>query len=135
MRFVVYGVPHGKARQRHNRFTSYNPKANVEYERRVRQAYLDECGGHSEPCVGPMWLSIECFYPIPKSAPKKRRQMMEDGKLLPVVRPDVDNVAKSVLDALNGAAYMDDRQVVMLHLTKHYDATPRVVVDIGRQYT
>lgn len=31
---------------------------------------------------------------------------------------DIDNYAKSVLDALNGVAYSDDKQIVILHLEK-----------------
>ncbi len=34
-------------------------------------------------------------------------------------RMDVDNVAKSVLDGLNGIAYEDDDQVVELLVRKH----------------
>lgn len=34
-------------------------------------------------------------------------------------RMDVDNVAKSVLDGLNGVAYEDDNQVVELLVRKH----------------
>lgn len=41
-----------------------------------------------------------------------------------VVRPDADNVAKLVLDALNGAAWEDDTQVVSLSVVKR-DRTRR----------
>ena len=34
-------------------------------------------------------------------------------------RMDVDNVAKSVLDGLNGVAYEDDDQVIELLVRKH----------------
>ena len=44
------------------------------------------------------------------------------GKLLPTKKPDVDNVAKSVLDALNGVAWLDDSQVVRLEISKSYSA-------------
>jgi Holliday junction resolvase len=40
---------------------------------------------------------------------------------LEVTRPDVDNLAKFVLDSLNGVLYNDDRQVVSLHVMKVYD--------------
>lgn len=40
---------------------------------------------------------------------------------LEVTRPDVDNLAKFVLDSLNGILYNDDRQVVSLHVMKMYD--------------
>jgi hypothetical protein len=44
------------------------------------------------------------------------------AQLLPSPRPpDVDNLAKFVLDSLNGLLYTDDRQVVSLHVTKLLD--------------
>lgn len=54
-------------------------------------------------------------------------------------RPDLDNLAKAVLDALAGGkaagrwapiVYLDDAQVVDLHLTKFEDAVERVEVDV-----
>ena len=40
---------------------------------------------------------------------------------LQVTRTDVDNLAKFVLDALNGVLYVDDKQVASLTVTKVYD--------------
>jgi len=40
---------------------------------------------------------------------------------LQVTRSDVDNLAKFVLDSLNGILYNDDRQVASLHVMKVYD--------------
>lgn len=37
------------------------------------------------------------------------------------LRTDVDNLAKFVLDSLNGVLYADDRQIASLHVTKLYD--------------
>ena len=37
------------------------------------------------------------------------------------VKPDVDNLAKFVLDAMTGVVYGDDKQVVTLHLMKLHD--------------
>lgn len=46
-------------------------------------------------------------------------------------RCDVDNLAKQVLDGLNGVAWDDDSQVCDLHVTRRYDrARPRVVVEV-----
>lgn len=41
------------------------------------------------------------------------------------MKPDADNIAKAVLDALNGVAYADDKQVVILESRKF----PRVRFD------
>lgn len=46
----------------------------------------------------------------------------------PLKKPDADNVAKIILDALNGIAYLDDKQVVDLGVHKSYNATPGVLV-------
>lgn len=57
---------------------------------------------------------------------------MLDGKILPAKKPDIDNVVKAVLDALNGVAYRDDTQVVELHVRKSYSEKPRVEVSIEK---
>jgi hypothetical protein len=38
------------------------------------------------------------------------------------IRTDVDNLAKFVLDSLNGILYEDDRLIASLHVTKIYDS-------------
>lgn len=42
------------------------------------------------------------------------------GKIWPAKKPDSDNIAKVVLDALNGIAYHDDTQIIKLSVTKAY---------------
>lgn len=44
---------------------------------------------------------------------------------------DLDNVAKSVCDAMNKTAYADDRQIDLLVVGRHIDkANPRTVVSV-----
>lgn len=45
---------------------------------------------------------------------------MEDGSVRPTKKPDVDNIVKIVLDALNGLAWHDDAQVTFLAVSKEY---------------
>jgi Holliday junction resolvase RusA-like endonuclease len=48
-------------------------------------------------------------------------------------RKDLDNLSKGVLDALNGIVFVDDRQIVDLHLQKYYDKdNPGVSVCVTR---
>ena len=54
---------------------------------------------------------------------KAKRLMAQRGILRPVVKPDIDNVAKAILDALNGVAFADDRQIVQVTCEKWYDIT------------
>lgn len=116
----VPGKPMGKARPRvTRRGITYTPKATAERERLVQTCYHDGYLG-SEPLEGPLAVVIDAIYPVPKSAPAKERIRMTSGEIPPTVRPDVDNVAKLVLDALNGTAYLDDSQVVSLRVSKRY---------------
>ena len=43
---------------------------------------------------------------------------------------DIDNVGKIILDSLNGIAYIDDKQVVELNVTKKRNSSDYVVVKI-----
>lgn len=49
-------------------------------------------------------------------------------------RVDIDNLAKTVLDALNGLAWIDDAQVAELRATKRHDRTnPGTSVTVWRE--
>ena len=52
------------------------------------------------------------------------------NRILPVKKPDCDNIAKIVLDALNKIAYKDDAQVAELSVKKRYAAAAKVFVHI-----
>lgn len=45
-------------------------------------------------------------------------------------RVDLDNLSKAVLDSLNGLVFVDDNQVVILHITKNFSDTPGISVMI-----
>lgn len=55
---------------------------------------------------------------------------MESGAILPSRKPDVDNIEKAVLDALNGIAYKDDARVHRTSGAKFYGAPPRLEITI-----
>ena len=52
------------------------------------------------------------------------------GELHPTKKPDADNIGKIVADALNGVAYQDDAQIILLQIRKTYSEEPRVVVTV-----
>ena len=49
-----------------------------------------------------MALDLVISYEIPKAWPKWKLTAAQDGLIVPTVKPDADNVAKAVKDALNG---------------------------------
>ena len=70
------------------------------------------------------------YVEIPQSKSKKQKEKMITGEIKPVVKPDVDNVAKSILDALNGIIYLDDKQIIELDIKKIYAETSWTEVKI-----
>lgn len=130
MKFVILGEPKAKGRPR---FTSnghaYTPQGTVEYENLVKISYQSQT--HStELMEGELKATITAFFSIPKSTSKKKKKLMLEGLIDPVKKPDCDNLAKTVLDALNTIAYKDDSRITELHVEKHYSETPRVEVEI-----
>lgn len=106
----------------------YTPKTTETYENNIRKAWVQQNG--EEPLTGPVVVRIHFGMPIPKSVSKKNRIQMLGRKIRPVTKPDIDNLAKSILDAINGVAYKDDNQIVTLMAKKYYTEIPcvRVIV-------
>ena len=135
VRFTVPGQPKGKARARTVRrgggkSFSYTPEGTILYENLIKTCYLQDAGHVLFNDGQPLAVDIIAFYEVPKSYSKKKKQEMLDGQLYPTKKPDIDNIAKCVLDALNKLAYRDDTQVVRLHMEKRYAKIPRVEVEI-----
>ena len=101
----------GKGRVRFARATgrTYTPDATAEAMQIIRQEWGDRAGA---PAGVPVTVRIVTMRPMPKSRPK--RIVTEPD----VYKPDADNIAKLVLDALNGIAWSDDTQVTGLYVFK-----------------
>lgn len=122
--FYVEGEARGKQRPRTVRkdgvLRTYTPKETKNYEQLVKSAYLREADGAFFD--GPVSVTISVFVEPPKSASKakKVKMLLLPEKMWPTKRPDLDNVAKTICDALNGTAYKDDAQIVQLFVARHY---------------
>ena len=104
----------------------YTPKATKQYESDIRQAFLKQ-GGESF-AGAPVMVEIEASYPMPKSWSK--RQKDEARGTYCDRKPDLDNIEKAVLDALNGLTWDDDKAVVILIASKHWADTGGVEITI-----
>ena len=127
--FTVPGPPRGKGRPIISGRRMYSDPKTVAYERLIAAAYR-QAAGPGAPMPGPIKVSICATFPIPKSATKAKRFSMEESYILPTVRPDLDNIAKAVLDALNGIAFGDDCQIVQLSASKWYGGEPGLEIEI-----
>ena len=120
----IPGVPVAKGRPRvrmaGKRPMTYTPSKTREWENVVTRyavaAMREERG--RRPFEGILFVEITFHMPIPASWSKKKRDEAE--LQLHARRPDIDNLAKAVLDALDGVVFKDDGQIATLHLQKLY---------------
>ena len=134
--FTIPGEPQGKQRPRSafrgGRVHTYDPEENAVNEQVVvvmfRQAVRD-AGLDWAPCKYAK-VQITACYGLPKGKSRAWRADALAGRLYPSRKPDLDNVAKLVLDALNGIAWQDDAGVVSLQMWKCYEETSRVIVTV-----
>lgn len=134
LKFEVLGVPVGKGRPKfstvNGHAVAYTPAKTANYETLVRLSYQQQIGSFMFDKDKPLRAIIRAFFPIPKSASKKKREQMEAGKIRHTKKCDADNIAKACLDALNGIAFYDDSQVCELSISKFYGNTPKVEIII-----
>lgn len=131
MIFAVDMKPTGKERPRFTvqggRVHTYTPQKTKDAEAEISAAYLMAGGKRYE---GPVMVGVTAVYKVPKNTPKNKREEMLEGKVKPKTKPDIDNVVKLVLDALNGVAYIDDSQVVYVRCGKIYGTTAQMIVEV-----
>ena len=125
---IIEGKIKGKARPRVFNKHAITPADTVQYENWVKMCYKEQDGRYLE---GSIKATITAYYKIPKSYTKKRVQAIKEGLELPTKKPDIDNIAKIILDSLNGIAYKDDSQIVNLTVIKKYtDNIERVMLEL-----
>lgn len=124
-RFVFELEPVAKGRPRIGRGFAYTPLKTRRYETAIRfiaklQIVKDKM---DLACISgePLYVACDFFLTRPGKAKKRR---------YPHVKPDLDNYAKAVLDALNGVIWADDAQIVDLRLCKRYAEPGKARVEV-----
>src|SRR5204863_5111031 len=131
---VVNGEPTGKGRPRSTRTGHhYTPDKTVSAEQRIQGEWI--AAGRPRMDDGPLLLLVECVLARPQGHWLKSGGLSAAGhrSSWPTKRPDVDNVVKLVMDALNGQAYRDDAQVAALQLWRRWanaQEQPHTRIDI-----
>lgn len=133
--FEIVGEPQGKGRPRFSTrggfVKTYTPEKTASYENFVKVCYLNKYKG--QKLDGEIIAEIIAYFSIPKSFSKKKRVQAIEGKIMPTKKPDTDNIAKTILDSLNGIAFEDDKQVVALLVKKIYGEEAKVVVTLKNE--
>lgn len=128
--FNVPGEPRGKGRPRFSKGHAYTDSETKAYERKIAVYYKKAHGGFSFPESASLYVGVTAYYRIPKRATKAATEAMEARTVQPHRKPDIDNVLKGVLDALNGVAYKDDSSVVAVCGRKEFSHEPRLEIVI-----
>ena len=97
---------------------AYTPSKTRNYENELKKLIKQSYSGMI--LASAIHIDV-CFY-LKKPKSVKR--------LLPTVKPDLDNYEKSLFDAMNNIVYVDDALIVSKVSSKAYDAMPRIELKI-----
>jgi Holliday junction resolvase RusA-like endonuclease len=141
VRFSLSGIPVGQGRVRSRLVRPADPRepefiqhypapATVQYQRAIAKVARIAMG--SRPLLsGALRLVIVAVFPVPPSWRRAERRAALAGYLRHAVRPDADNLAKAVMDAMKGVVWRDDTQVADLVVAKWYGPTHAVGIDVN----
>ena len=119
--FEITEQPVAKQRPRMTRNGRvYRPSKTVAFEKAIR--------GIVAPLHGPVKVTVWATFKPPVSWTKKKTAAKMN--MPHIQRPDLDNVAKAICDALNGVAYTDDSQIAAIEARKVWGPTARTVITI-----
>lgn len=120
----VYRTATGKSK-------AVNSRQSINYKRIVKYAALSEMNKQRLTMTDrPLAMRLMFVFSPPKTYTKKKLEAVKSGELRYTKLPDADNLAKSVMDALNNVIYKDDSQIVELTVNKEYGNTDHVAVKI-----
>lgn len=127
----------GKAKPKQSvKFTrngfKYTPKDVVNYANWVRTCFYQKYPNHLPSMLEGYYLNvyINVFFKVPNSFSKKKTKAAILGGIRPAVKPDIDNLQKSLFDSLNGIAFPDDKAIVDVEVHKRYAEEDYITVMI-----
>ena len=129
--FEVPGKIIGKGRPRLNSYTGqvYTPTRTKDYENLITQYFMLKYP-RFKPFEGRVSVEITASFEVPKSTKKSDKNLMLENKLNPLKKPDIDNIVKIILDAMNECAFKDDTQITILAVEKKYAQSESIYVKI-----
>lgn len=128
MCICIEGIPFVQKRARVGRRGTYDPTGRKKGRFQWKAALKMREKGLVRIDNEPIGVEMAIHVPFQKNASKRQQKALESK--LSMVRGDIDNYVKAVFDALNGLAYLDDRQIVSVVATTHRSVNPRVELKI-----
>jgi Holliday junction resolvase RusA-like endonuclease len=128
IRFTLPIIPTAQARAKiavraQGRFAQAYKTQGQQGNERTLEAWLKDYVP-TAPLSGPICLDFVAALPVPASASNKKRAAMLAGDEFPAKKPDLDNLAKQLKDAMTRLQFWgDDSQIVVLRCKKIYAAS------------
>ncbi|PCR98654.1 hypothetical protein RT41_GL001394 [Lactococcus fujiensis JCM 16395] len=110
---------------------AYMPKAYMDWKKQFLLAWSTYRAEKIEKGK-PLFIKVNFYIKPPKNiAIAKKNSLALFNETMPIiVKPDIDNLQKSVLDALNSYAWNDDNQISDIYAKKRYSLKPRIEIEI-----
>lgn len=132
IKIMVPGEPVAQGRPRFNSYTkrAHDPAKSRKYKELVGYYAMRHKPNELFDCA--LAVEIDIFRSPPQSISKVKKNSLslKNETLTPVTKPDVDNYAKGIKDALNGVIWTDDSKVVDLRVRKFYSLNPRAEIRV-----
>ncbi len=117
---LIEPEPKGRARgfinKKSGRVQFYSPGKTVKTESAIRAALIGKDCFFEQGI--PLYLEVTFYLSRPASAPKKIT--------MPAKKPDIDNLMKTLTDALEKFCYANDSQITTALIKKKFGSPPRI---------
>lgn len=111
----------------------YDPKKTSDFKKKIgllaNRINKIKC---YKPLEGALSVKVSFYRLPPKSMSKKKIEKAENKEILPTKKPDLSNYIKSLEDALNGIAWVDDSMNCRMVLEKFFSKNPRIEVEVEK---
>lgn len=124
----IFTTPIPKGRPRFYGNHAVTPPKTREYEKLIREQWTHGMMN------GPLHVTTVFTFKVPKSYSKKKHAELIG--MPKTTKPDLDNLVKAVLDALNGVAYEDDSNICGTVALKKYGEEDEVFImieEVGKE--
>jgi len=140
--FIIPGDPVPFSRAGSFGKRRFTPPKQRDYMLEARRIAHDAMAG-AAPFAGPVSVDVDAYYELPASWSKKKRAATLESPWKPS-RPDCDNLAKAIMDAIGGnpsldqtdglgaIVFGDDAAVCRLIVEKRFGLSSSVRVTVAR---
>lgn len=131
LNLTILGTPKPKQSARFyakgNKVFSFQKKEVVQNERNIAFEVKQQLPMCFKPFDEPIGVEVLYVFPPKESFTKKQKEFLREGGIIyKDTKPDVDNITKMCLDAMQGVVYINDSRICEYKATKQYGNSPRI---------